>query len=170
METSETVLIQRMLQIHEEKSLPADEVLYLGYMLSMFPSDKSAETFNQLIKCLTQVVNYDTDIEFQTETAEKYGIGINKRERSILCKALADPISQAIEGICKSSYVIVPLTHFIGCPKSDADVEDAGGVVAYGNLYEGAIVKYDGRSYRAIDEKLEQNDYYIIKCFTLMPV
>lgn len=167
---SEMVLCQRMAQIHEDKNLPADEIIYLGYKLSMFPSDKSADTFTQLIKCLTKLVDFDTDRDFQIEAAEKYGVGLNKRELSAICDALADTISETIENICKSSYVVVPLTHFKGCPKSDADAEDAGGVVAYGSLYEGAIVKHDGSSYRAVEEKLEQNEYYTIKCFTLMPL
>jgi len=164
------VLCQRMAQIHKEQNLPEDEVFYLGYKLTAFPPDPTEENFNQLIKCLKKVVDFDTDRKSQTEAAEKYGVGINKREFSVICKALADSISITIEELCKSHYFIVPLTHFIGCPKSDADAEDAGGVVAYGSLYEGAIVKHDGISYRAVEEKLEHNDYYTIKCFTLMPL
>lgn len=167
---NERTLCQRMAQIHKDNNLPDDEIFYLGYKLTAFPPDPTEENFNQLIKCLKKVVDYDTNTAYWAEAAEKYGVGLNKREFSIVCKALADSISITIGELCKSHYFIVPLTHFIGCPKSDADAEDAGGVVAYGSLYEGAIVKHDGHSYRAVEEKLEQNDYYTIKCFTLMPL
>lgn len=170
----DAVLLQRMVRIHDENNVPADDVIYQGYTLSLSTDASNlTEQFTTLIKCLKKLVDFDTNGDFQALECERYKIDdedkLTRRELSRLCDATASSISEKIEAMCRSYYIIAPLTHFDGCPKSDSDVEDAG-VVLYGNMDEGNYVKYDGNVYQAVDEQLETNEYYTIKCFTLMPV
>lgn len=145
------------------------DVLYNGHMLAKerHPEDPTTY-FTDMIDCLKEITDKgDTDIMFLREEARKYEV--TPGEISRLCDSVAGELGNTITNFCKTNYVVAPLTKFMGCPLSDAEVEDAGGVVAYGNLTEGRTVQYDGYTYEAVGEKLEHNDYYTIKCFILMP-
>jgi hypothetical protein len=167
MAQTEAVLIDRMERIQEESAF--DDIIYRGHMLvkERHP-ENPAEHFTEMIECLKEITDKgDTDIMFLREEASNYGLTAGEISR--LCDAIAGELGEAITILCKTTYVIAPLTKFDGCPLNDTDVEEAGGVVAYGNLIEGSVIKYDGYFYTAVDEKLETNPYYTIKCVTLMP-
>lgn len=166
MAKTEAVLIDIMERKQEESAF--DDVIYSGHMLvkERHPEDP-AKHFTEMIDCLKELTDKgDTDIMFLREEASKYELTAGEISR--LCDAIAGELGEAITILGKTTYVIAPLTKFDGCPLSDTDTEEAGGLVAYGNIIEGSVVKYDGEFYTAIDEKLETNPYYTIKCVTLV--
>jgi hypothetical protein len=92
--------------------------------------------------------------------AEAGKISFKRRDFLSACDVLCDILAQNITDLCKHQYIVMPPQRHT--PNNEQTCPfPRESLVAYGNVTD--IIKYEGKTYKIIDTKLEETAYYTIK-------
>ena len=123
--------------------------------------DTEEKKFTQLIKDIKYLSNIQYDFSKLSEGAKSFSI--TRRDYRELCDMVCILIGDSLTELCKytkDGIVTAPTKFEDYCPFYSTSL------VVYGsNIHD--TVKYEGKTYKVLDTKLEQSQYYSIYCSTL---